>query len=187
MALPLCFVTSSQKKLTEFRYLVTDDTIVHLDADLPELQGDPATVAREKARAASRAYGGPVLVEDVSLCFNAYKGLPGVYIKHFLGAVGPAGLYNMMMPYEDRSAYALCIYAFCDITVSDEVTLFEGRADGTIVSPRGPQTFGWDCVFEPLAGGGKTYAELSPAEKGAISHRGKALEKVRVFLASRKG
>lgn len=182
--LPLCFVTSSKKKLAEFLHAVGDNTIAHVSMDLPELQGDPETVAREKARAASRIYGGPVLVEDVSLCFNAYKGLPGVYVKSFLTAVGPSGLCNMLLPYEDKSAYALCIYAFCDVTVDDKPALFTGRADGRIVPPRGPQTFGWDCIFEPLEGGGKTYAEMEMVEKSAISHRGKALEKVKAFLTN---
>lgn len=184
--LPLCFVTSSQKKLDEFLHEVGNDTIIHLNIDLPELQGDPETVACEKARTASQRYGGPVLTEDVSLCFNAYKGLPGVYVKSFLTAIGPLGLYNMLSPYEDKSAYALCIYAFCDVTVDDKPILFTGRADGKIVSPRGPQTFGWDCVFEPIEGGGKTYAEMNITEKGSVSHRGKALEKVKEFLADMK-
>ena len=180
--LPLCFVTTSQRKLTEFLHKVGDDTITHLNIDLPELQGDPETVAREKARAASRIYGGPVLVEDVSLCFNAYKGLPGVYVKPFLTAIGPSGLYNMLSAYKDKSAYALCIYAYCDVTVDDTPILFTGRADGRIVTPRGAETFGWDCIFEPSEGGGRTYAEMEITEKSAISHRGKALEKVKTFL-----
>lgn len=53
-----------------------------------------------------------MMVEDTSLCFNAYKGLPGPYIKWFLGRVGHDGLNNMLAAYEDKSAYAQCIFAF---------------------------------------------------------------------------
>ena len=49
--------------------------------DLPELQGDPVEVAKEKCKLAAAAVGGPVMVEDTSLCFNALGGLPGIYIK----------------------------------------------------------------------------------------------------------
>ena len=53
---------------------------------------------------------------------------------------------------------------------------------GTIVPARGPTDFGWDPVFQPDEGGGKTYAEQSKDEKNAISHRGRALEKLRIWL-----
>ena len=56
--------------------------------DLPELQGEPEDVAREKARLAAAALGGPALVEDTSLCFNALNGLPGPYVKWFLEKTG---------------------------------------------------------------------------------------------------
>ena len=49
--------------------------------DLPELQGEPEEISRAKCRLAAQQIGGPVMVEDTSLCFNALNGLPGVYIK----------------------------------------------------------------------------------------------------------
>jgi inosine triphosphate pyrophosphatase len=48
----------------------------------------------------------PVMIEDVSLCFNAMKGLPGPYIKSFLDKLGREGLYKMISGFEDRTAYA---------------------------------------------------------------------------------
>ena len=55
--------------------------IISRKIDLPELQGEPEEVSREKCRLAAQQVGGPVMVEDTSLCFNALGGLPGVYIK----------------------------------------------------------------------------------------------------------
>jgi inosine triphosphate pyrophosphatase len=56
-------------------------TLVNQSIDLPELQGEPEDVAKEKCKLASQQINGPVMVEDTSLCFNALNGLPGVYIK----------------------------------------------------------------------------------------------------------
>jgi len=54
-----------------------------------------------------------VIVEDTCLCFNACKGLPGPYVKWFLEKVGPEGLYKMLVGFEDKTAYAVCTFAFC--------------------------------------------------------------------------
>jgi inosine triphosphate pyrophosphatase len=54
----------------------------------------------------------PVVVEDTSLCYNAYNGLPGPYIKWFLKSIGPEGLAKMANAFEDKSAYAMCIIAY---------------------------------------------------------------------------
>ena len=51
------------------------------NTDLPELQGEPVDVSLEKCKLAAKEVGGPVIVEDTSLCFNALGGLPGVYVK----------------------------------------------------------------------------------------------------------
>lgn len=56
---------------------------------------------------------GPVMVEDTGLCFDALGGLPGPYIKWFLDGVGRSGLNSMLQSFEDKSAYAQCIFAFC--------------------------------------------------------------------------
>ena len=122
----------------------------------------------------------PVLVEDVSLCFNAYKGLPGPYIKPFLDSIGTAGLYKMVAGYEDKTAYAQCIYAFCE-GKGKEPRLFVGKCDGTIVEPRGANAFGWDPVFQPK-GYNETFAEMPQEEKNKISHRTRALEQLIEFL-----
>ncbi|CAK0843754.1 unnamed protein product, partial [Prorocentrum cordatum] len=64
----------------------------------------------------------------------------------------------------------------------DRVRIFDGRTEGRIVPARGPTDFGWDPVFEPLEGGGRTYAEMPKAEKNAISHRGRSLALLKSWL-----
>jgi len=122
-------------------------------------------------------------VEDTCLCFNALGGLPGPYIKWFLKALQPSGLHRMLSSWEDKSAYALCTFAFSPGGENDEVVLFEGRTDGTIVSPRGPPDFGWDPCFQPL-GYEHTYAEMDKAVKNTISHRRRALNRLREHFDS---
>jgi len=176
---PLCFVTGNQNKLREVSQILSGRVeFIHMDLDLPELQGDPESVAAAKAKAAQQLYGGPVLVEDTSLCFNALGGLPGVYIKYFLANCGHEGLNRILDGFDDRTAYAQCIFAYCDGAAHAEPLLFVGRCPGHIVRPRGPKTFGWDPIFEPDEGKGRTYAEMPTEEKNLISHRGRALAKL---------
>jgi inosine triphosphate pyrophosphatase len=60
--------------------------------------------------------------------------------------------------------------------------LFEGRTPGRIVPARGGHAFGWDPIFQPDEGGGGTYAEMTKADKNAISHRYRALDRMRAAL-----
>lgn len=55
---------------------------------------------------------GPVICEDTSLCFNAMNGLPGVYIKWFLESIGLDGLNKMLIGFDDKTAYAQCIFGY---------------------------------------------------------------------------
>ena len=76
------------------------------------VQGEVEEISKEKCRMAAQQVEGPVMVEDTSLCFNAYKGLPGPYIKWFLGKMSREGLNKMLASFEDKSAYAQCTFAF---------------------------------------------------------------------------
>ena len=84
-----------------------DIEIRQLDIDLPELQGNPEDIVRGKLKLAlekAKKLKGPILLEDTSLCFNAYGGLPGAYIKYFLKSIKPEGLYKMVCVFDDHSA-----------------------------------------------------------------------------------
>jgi len=185
----ITFVTGNKKKLEEVQRIMNVDEanfpygIVNVKIDLPEFQGDPMFIAEEKCKIAAKMVGGPVLTEDTSLCFNALNGLPGPYIKWFLEKCGLDGLNNMLAGDDDKNAYAQTIVAFCN-GPGDKVHLFDGRTNGKIVRPRGSLDFGWDPIFEPDEGKGKTYAEMKKDDKNAISHRGRSFNKFRHFLVS---
>lgn len=178
----LTFVTGNVKKLEEVKAILGSNfpyEVVNHMLDLPELQGEIDEVSIKKCQEAARRLKRPVFIEDTSLCFNALGGLPGPYIKWFLDKIKPEGLHKMLTGWEDKTAEAVCTFAYCSGTDDNlEVILFQGITKGTIVSPRGCRDFGWDCIFQPV-GYDKTYGELPKEEKNKISHRFKALDKLR--------
>src|SRR3989338_11713785 len=149
----LTFVTGNDNKARELKAILAKTEgsanwdIETLAIDLPELQGEPDEVSREKCVLAVKEVKGPVLVEDTSLCFNAMSGLPGVYIKWFLEKLGHDGLNKMLAGFDDKTAYAQCVFSYC-ASPDDEVRTFVGRTHGVIVPPRGDNKFGWDPIFE---------------------------------------
>ncbi|KAL9249373.1 Senescence-specific cysteine protease SAG39-like protein [Drosera capensis] len=95
---PVTFVTGNPKKLEEVKAILGNSIpFQSLKLDLPELQGEPEEISKEKARLAAVKVNGAVLVEDTCLCFNVLQGLPG--------------LNNLLATYDDNSAYALCVFS----------------------------------------------------------------------------
>jgi inosine triphosphate pyrophosphatase len=177
----LTFVTGNKGKLAEVKAILDGVAdVTNEKVDLPELQGRPHDVAKEKARTAYRLLKRPVMTEDTSLCFCAMNDLPGPYIKWFLEDLGLVGLNKMLVGFESKKAYAQCIFTV--VRGEDDIVVYEGRCYGTIVMPQGPENFGWDPVFMP-DGSDKTFAEMSKDAKNEVSHRARALAKLRAVLA----
>lgn len=188
----LTFVTGNKKKLEEVQQILSSSSsssgvdfpfaLTNQKIDLPELQGnDPAEISKEKCRLAAAQVQGPCFTEDTSLCFYALGGLPGPYIKWFLEKCGHDGLNKMLAGFNDNTAYAQTVFAFTT-GPGRPVHVFDGRTEGKIVPPRGSLDFGWDPVFEPNEGNGKTYAEMEKDAKNQISHRGRSLTKLCKYL-----
>jgi inosine triphosphate pyrophosphatase len=84
--LPLTFITGNKKKLEEFMSIMegselqTSYTVTNKEINLDELQGDAEFIAKRKVKEAAKHVDTPAITEDVSLCFNALKGLPGPYM-----------------------------------------------------------------------------------------------------------
>lgn len=174
------FITGNKNKLGEVKAILEPTIEVRSQAlDLIEVQGTLEEVTIAKCKSAAEQIGGPVLVEDTCLCFDALKGLPGPYIKWFMKDLGHEGLNNLLVAYEDKAAKAVCTFGFSQ-GPGHEPILFQGITQGKIVPARGPANFGWDPIFEF---DGQTYAEMDKAAKNKISHRGRALEKLRAWFA----
>lgn len=177
---PLTFVTSSPHKRREAEQILgfaLGIETLHLD----EVQGlDVVKVARHKAVEAARRFGRPVLVEDTALELHALGGFPGPLIRWLLEAAGPPALPRVLAGFTDKGATARCAAVVRD---GEQEWLGVGTVEGVILDvPRGSEGFGWDVVFAPQWGGGRTYAEMSAAEKNARSHRFMAFDALRQSL-----
>ncbi|KAL7004777.1 nucleoside triphosphate pyrophosphohydrolase ham1 [Cystobasidiomycetes sp. EMM_F5] len=178
------FVTGNANKLKEVKAILQAGSspvdVQSKDLDLPEIQGSNNEVALAKVKAAAE-----LLKEDTALGFKAMNGLPGPFIKFFLKELGHQGelsLNDMLKGFPNNEATAVCTFGYCS-GPGAEPTLFVGETDGRIVPARGPSNFGWDPVFE-VEGTGLTYAEMPSEQKNTLSHRYKALDKLREYLQS---
>jgi XTP/dITP diphosphohydrolase len=151
---------------------------IGLDLDVGEdgLTFEENAVA--KALAWHRASGLPCLADDSGLCVDALGGRPGVYSARFAG-VGAGDrenyelLLGLMEGVRNRSARFVCVVALA--LAEDRVITAQGRCEGVILTgPVGEGGFGYDPVFLDPASG-RTFAQLTDAEKNAISHRKRAL------------
>jgi XTP/dITP diphosphohydrolase len=156
--------------------------LVPLPADAPEVVEDGITFvdnALKKARSAAEATGLPAVADDSGLCVDALNGMPGVLSARWAGLHGDdaANLRLVLdqvsaVPDELRGASFVCAAALALPTGVEHVV--EGRLVGTLArEPRGTSGFGYDPIFVP-EGETRTTAEMSPADKNAISHRGNA-------------
>ncbi|MFB6157840.1 MAG: non-canonical purine NTP pyrophosphatase [Haloferacaceae archaeon] len=176
---------------------------------------DLGPIAAAGARAAYRHAGGPVLVDDAGLFVDGFDGFPGPYSSFVHETLGVETVHRLCARELDapRRASFRCVLAYCDGDPFDAspdpvdrgdrtaaaaagpdgtdggeedadlpVRLFEGVVPGRIVEPRGDGGFGYDPIFEH---DGATFAEMSPAEKNAVSHRGRALAKFAEWYAER--
>ena len=138
-----------------------------------------------KARAVMEASGMPAIADDSGLCVDALNGAPGVYSARYGGeGLDDVGRYRLLLEnmrgQMPRTAKFVSVITCC--FPNGDVITARGECPGTIAfAPMGEGGFGYDPVFF-LPSLKKTFAQLSPEEKNAISHRGKALEAFRVKL-----
>ena len=147
--------------------------------------------ALAKARHASRATGLPALADDSGLCVPALRGEPGVHSAYYAGKSGSreerdarnnAKLVAALRDRTDRAAFYYCVLVL--VRAHDDPTpiVADGTWHGEIVlEARGTGGFGYDPIFyyPPL---GRTFGELTDAEKHRVSHRGAALRAARALL-----
>jgi XTP/dITP diphosphohydrolase len=182
----LVLATRNEHKLREFRTLLVPHEVVPLPADveLPPETGDTFEAnALEKARAASRATGLVAVADDSGIEAAALGGRPGVRSARYAGenASDEENLAKLLaeVPDTDRRVAYVCALAY--VTPGGDEHVFTERCEGQLThDPRGDGGFGYDPAFVPAARDDeRTMAELSVAEKDAISHRGLA---ARAFL-----
>ena len=151
--------------------------------NVPEAEEPHATFvenALEKARHAARLTGLPALADDSGVCVNALGGAPGVWSARYAGepksdARNNHKLVADLAAHADKSAYYYCVLVYVRHADDPQPVIADGRWDGEIrAEPRGANGFGYDPHFW-IPAFGKSAAELTPAEKNSLSHRGQAL------------
>ena len=189
----------NQGKVREIRDLLRPyglETVSAAELNLPEPEETETTFsgnAKLKALAAAKAAGLPALSDDSGLAVDALGGDPGIYAARWAElpriekeTYGQRRDFDMAMWHvndrlgETANRRARFICALCLAWPSGETTVYEGTVEGEMIwPPRGQKGFGYDPMFQQL-GETKTFAEIDPAAKHAVSHRADAFTK---FLA----
>ncbi len=196
---PVVLATRNRAKLAELdRILRQAGVPVALltldDVTVPEVVEHGATFAENatlKAVATAQATGLPAVADDSGLAVDALNGMPGVLSARWSGAEATdASNLRLVLeqcadvPEHRRGAAFVCVAA---LAVDDSVVTVEGRVHGRLLTqPRGEGGFGYDPIFVP-DGHARTTAEMDPAEKDGLSHRGRAFRAVAELLRAGGG
>jgi len=186
--------TANPEKAAEIAAILTEVELVPRPPDVPDVEENGDTLvdnAVTKAMALVNATGEPAIADDTGLEVDALGGQPGVRSARYAGenatyADNVAKLLHDLDGVTDRRARfrTVAAAAFPDgagMNISGSVT-------GVIaVEPRGTNGFGYDPIFIPDDGGGRTFAEMSAEEKDALSHRGRAFRGLALLLSGKLG
>jgi XTP/dITP diphosphohydrolase len=191
---PLIVATRNEHKLRELRELLPGVALEPLPDEVqlpPEDAHEFSENALDKARTAHAATGRPTIADDSGIEAYGLGGRPGVRSARYGGEDATdeenlAKLLEEVGAQEDRRVAYVCVMALVD--ESGNESIFEGRCEGTLAAqPRGTGGFGYDPAFIPDDTGPddeRTMAQLTPEEKNAISHRGRAVRALAVHLGS---
>ncbi len=191
----LVLATRNRGKVAEIKQLLQERPIIIRTLDdfpeVPEIVEDAATLegnALKKAEVVHRITGLPVLADDTGLEVDALDGRPGVFSARYAGptatdAENRRRLLQEMEAKANRKARFRTVVVLID---EEGVHTFEGICEGVIgTEERGELGFGYDSVFIP-EGYSRTFAELTPEEKNAVSHRGRALRQVIAYIDTKE-
>lgn len=198
MTLRLVVATANRHKVVEIRSILdaagSRVELVPRPDGVPEVVEDADTLegnARLKALALTEASGLPALADDTGLEIDALGGAPGVRSSRYAGPDGDAAanvakvLEAMALARRASRTARFRTVALVRWPDGRELSAV-GTVEGTIPdAPSGTGGFGYDPIFCPAGGAGRTFAELSPAEKDALSHRGRAIRALTAMLDER--
>jgi XTP/dITP diphosphohydrolase len=193
----LVLASGNAGKLAELRALLDGAFDLHAQSEfgVDDVEETGLTFIENallKARHAARQTGLPALADDSGLCVDALGGAPGLYSARYAGAHGDAGANIAKLlraldgvPTDRRGAHFHAVVVLLRHADDPRPLVVEGSWHGRILeAPRGAGGFGYDPVFlDPELG--RSAAELEPALKHRLSHRGRALARLREALESR--
>lgn len=189
----IVFATNNRHKLAEVReilggrFSVLSLSDIGCNDDIPETGSTFEENALQKARWVKERYGYDCFADDSGLEVDSLDGAPGVFSARYAGAHGDDAANNARLLKElsdkaDRHARFRCAIA---VVLGDGIRYFSGSVEGEILTEQhGEGGFGYDPLFRP-DGWLNSFAEATPAEKHAVSHRGKAVRALAQWLLSK--
>ena len=188
----LVLASKNAHKLVEMKDILSQlgmevvlESDVGVDVDVEETGATFEENAYLKAHAVMEASGLPAIADDSGLCVDALNGAPGVYSARYGGpGLDDTGRYKLLLENMRGQLDRRCkfVSAICCCFPNGDRVEARGECAGTLAyAPKGADGFGYDPIFF-VPGLKKTFAELSPEEKNAISHRGNALKAFREKL-----
>lgn len=177
----ITFITGNQSK-ADYLAKYLGFPVKHLKLDLDEIQSlSLKEIVEHKVKIAYQKAKTPVIVEDVSLEFEALNGLPGPFIRFFVDSL-PLETICGMLNGMTRKAIARCVFGFFD---GNNLKLFEGSLSGEIATtPTGERGFGWDRMFVPI-GYSSTRASLNEEDDQKTYLQLKPFAELKDFLINR--
>ena len=177
--------TNNRHKYREARQVLSEFGVdlKHLKIERAEIQADDlTTIAIFSVEQIAAAEDRPVVVEDAGLFIDRYGGFPGPYSSYTLRTIGLEGVLKLMEGVHERGASFQSAVAF---RYRDEARCFRGVVRGSISHGiRGSGGFGYDPIFIPDEGDGRTFGEMKAEEKNTLSHRSRAFRNLGRWLAS---
>lgn len=190
----ILLATTNQGKITEIRELLAGIAEIISPGNLPEVFEDGDSLAEnayKKARSAADYLNMDAVADDSGLFVDGINGRPGVLSARYSGENADDNsnrqkLLAEMSKVENRVAYFSTVICLCSPSQEfGEALFFEGCCWGTISHKEmGANGFGYDSIFVPDDGDGRTFAQMSLAEKAKYSHRARAIKQFKDALLS---
>jgi len=186
----LVFATHNANKLKEVSLLLPKDIrLISLDdlgchEEIPETETTLEANAQLKADYITKHYGISCFADDTGLIIDALNGAPGVHSARFAGKEKDSekNMEKVLFELKNITSRTARFKTVIALNLNKKRILFEGVVEGTITKEKqGTQGFGYDPIFIPM-GYDQTFAQLPIHIKNKISHRGKALQKLIIYL-----
>ena len=184
------FATSNLHKFQEAKeiFRIHGIEIKQVNVRYTELQSDKLeNIVKYGCDYSVNITKGPTIVEDSGLFIEALNGFPGPYSSYVFKKIGNKGLLKLLNGVQNRSAKFKSVIGYCK--TGEKVITFAGKVRGKIANEvKGKFGFGFDPIFIPKDGDGRTFGEMQLKEKNKLSHRRKAIENfLKWYLVQKNG
>lgn len=192
----IVFATNNAHKLEEVQQMLSSHSIVSLreqgiNEEIPETAPTLEGNALMKARYIYDKYGVNCFADDTGLEVDALNGEPGVHSARYASELGHDAAANnelLLKNLDGAQSRTARFRTIIALIIDGKEQLFEGVVEGVIATDyAGREGFGYDPIFIPNDGDGRSFAQMTMDEKGAISHRGRAVAKLVEFFNNSYG